>query len=143
MASADLALPPRLILPGIEAFVRGGRPAVPSTDDGNWWEDGLCWLYCGEWARVMWIGPVTVASATAPMRACAACIRRLHDMVWEHLLLKDSGSQEPELPLPEAPMAQRVVEARSLPRHRARRRRSVLDRWRNGWRRRVRDREAR
>ncbi|GAA2084570.1 hypothetical protein GCM10009759_03730 [Kitasatospora saccharophila] len=81
------------ILPGIAAFARGERPELPVEDDGNEWTDGLCWLACGEWRRVMWVGRVTVAGADAPMVACEACIRRLSGFVWAYLHRVDRGEE--------------------------------------------------
>jgi hypothetical protein len=37
-----------MVIPGITEFVRGGLLDPPSTDDGNRWVDGFCWLYCGQ-----------------------------------------------------------------------------------------------
>ncbi|MGW4690982.1 hypothetical protein ACWEO1_01180 [Kitasatospora cineracea] len=79
------------ILPGIAAYARGERPDLPAEDDGNEWADGLCWLYCAEWTRVMWVGRVTVAGADAPLLACESCIRRLNGLVWGHLYRTDAG----------------------------------------------------
>ncbi|WP_030458873.1 hypothetical protein [Kitasatospora sp. NRRL B-11411] len=96
----ELAVPHRVI-PGITDFARGGRPAPAATDDGNQWVDGFCWLYCGQqWTRVLWIGPVSVAGAQAPMYACGPCIRELQERVWHSILLSDEPSQ---LALPPQP----------------------------------------
>ncbi|MEU8919500.1 hypothetical protein AB0D10_01015 [Kitasatospora sp. NPDC048545] len=130
-------------MPGLAEFARGGRPAVPANGDGNPWESGLCWLYCGQWTRVMWIGPVTVAAATAPMYACAPCIRKLNELVWNHILLVDTGIGRTELAVPTDNGPPVLEASRSSPRQRARHRRSTVDRWTQGWRGRVRDREQR
>ncbi|MEU4499544.1 hypothetical protein AB0F96_40405 [Streptomyces sp. NPDC023998] len=93
----ELALPHRVI-PGIAEFARGGLPAPAATDDGNEWVDGFCWLYCGQqWTRVLWIGPASVAGAQAPMYACGPCIRTLHELVWQSILLNDEPAR-PEKP---------------------------------------------
>ncbi|MFD7735039.1 hypothetical protein ACFV6F_32245 [Kitasatospora phosalacinea] len=83
------------ILPGIAAFARGERPELPAENDGNTWVDGLCWLACGEWRRVTWVGRVTVAGADAPMLACESCIRRLNAFVWAYLHRIDTGEESP------------------------------------------------
>ncbi|MFD9973240.1 hypothetical protein ACFWZR_02865 [Streptomyces sp. NPDC059017] len=86
-------MPPRVI-PGIADFARGGLPAPAATDDGNRWEDGRCWLYCGQqWTRVLWIGPVSVAGAQAPMYACGPCIQELQERVWQAILLGDEPTR--------------------------------------------------
>ncbi|RPE33847.1 hypothetical protein [Kitasatospora cineracea] len=88
---------PRLVVPGIAEFARGGLPEPPSTDDGNHWVDGFCWLYCGQqWTRVLWIGPASVAGAQAAMYGCEPCIRELQERVWRSILLND----EPAGPAP-------------------------------------------
>ncbi len=70
------------VIPGIATFARGGLPEPATTDDGNEWVDGYCWLYCGrQWTRVLWIGPANVAGAQAPMYACGPCIRELQNLV--------------------------------------------------------------
>lgn len=95
---------PYRVIPGIADFARGGLPAPATTDDGNRWVDGFCWLYCGQqWTRVLWIGPVSVAGAQAPMYACGPCIRQLQDQVWQSILLSDgsAGTAQVEVP-PEA-----------------------------------------
>ncbi|MEU5383236.1 hypothetical protein [Kitasatospora cineracea] len=138
-----------VIVPGIAEFARGGRPALPATDDGNDWSDGLCWLYCLSWTRVMWIGRVTVAAADAPMNACAPCIRRLNDLLWEHLLLSGQGIETGQLPAPapapaptsRGPLALESGQPRA--RHKGRHRRAVLDRWSQPWRPRTHDRADR
>ncbi|MEU5148446.1 hypothetical protein AB0G42_14775 [Streptomyces yangpuensis] len=87
-------MPPRVI-PGITDFAHGGLPAPAATDDGNRWEDGRCWLYCGQQrTRVLWIGPVSVAGAQAPMYACGPCIQKLQEQVWEALLLGDEPTHQ-------------------------------------------------
>lgn len=84
----------RRVTPGIPGFARGGLPATAATDDGNRWVDGLCWLYCGQrWTRVLWIGPVSVAGAEAPMYACGPCIQELQERVWQAILLKDEPAR--------------------------------------------------
>lgn len=76
-------LPHDLMVPGIAEFARGGLPEPPTTNDGNEWVEGVCWLYCGQrWTRVLWIGPVSVAGAQAPMYACGPCIAELQERVW-------------------------------------------------------------
>jgi hypothetical protein len=78
------------VIPGIAAFARGCLPEPATTDDGNEWVDGYCWLYCGQqWTRVLWIGPANVAGAQAPMYACGPCIRELQNRVWQAILLED------------------------------------------------------
>ncbi len=85
----EVALQHRVI-PGIAEFARGGLPAPASTDDGNKWVDGHCWLYCGhQWTRVLWIGPASVADVQAPMYACGACIRALQERVWQSISVED------------------------------------------------------
>ncbi|MFD7639565.1 hypothetical protein ACFV4P_02835 [Kitasatospora sp. NPDC059795] len=129
MLLPDAVAPYHLTVQGLAEFTRGGRPALPTADDGNGWVDGLCWLYCGQWTRIMWIGPVTVAGATAPMYACADCIRRLNDLVWAHLLRREAENiraKTPALavdgpPVPDTPSGSRCP---------ASRRRFALDRWR-------------
>ncbi|MFD4143664.1 hypothetical protein [Streptomyces sp. NPDC058572] len=107
----EVALPHRVI-PGIAEFARGGLPAPASTDDGNKWVDGFCWLYCGQqWTRVLWIGPASVACAQAPMYACGACIRVLQERVWQSILIKDEPARPDrpsETPALEPPSARRV-----------------------------------
>jgi hypothetical protein len=89
----DLALPYRVI-PGIADFARGGLPAAATTDDGNHWVDGYCWLYCGQqWTRVLWIGPASVAGAQAAMYACGPCIRELQERIWRSILLNDEPAR--------------------------------------------------
>lgn len=93
----ELAMPYRVI-PGIADFARGGLPAPAATDDRNQWVDGYCWLYCGQqWTRVLWIGPVSVAGARAPMYACGPCIRKLQDQVWQSLLLSDGSAESAQV----------------------------------------------
>ncbi|WP_051816795.1 hypothetical protein [Kitasatospora sp. NRRL B-11411] len=109
------------IVPGIAAFARGERPEPPAEDDSNEWVDGLCWLYCAEWGRVMWVGRVTVAGADAPLFACEPCIRRLNSLVWGYLYRADAGgarTQHSHAPVSDA--------GQSVPRSRSRHRRSVL-----------------
>jgi hypothetical protein len=78
------------VIPGIAAFARGGLPEPATTNDGNEWVDGYCWLYCGQqWTRVLWIGPANVAGAQAPIYACGPCIRELQNLVWHSILLED------------------------------------------------------
>ncbi|MER5863536.1 hypothetical protein [Kitasatospora sp. NPDC002040] len=99
-------LPARMVIPGIAAFARADRPETPLPDDGNTWTTGRCWLYCGrDHVPVLWIGPVTVASATAPMFACASCISRLNDLLWEDLLVGSARS------MPAVPTTPALVEA--------------------------------
>ncbi|MFF8769085.1 hypothetical protein [Kitasatospora sp. NPDC015120] len=82
----------RVIIADITSLSRAERPHTPVPDDRNPWETGRCWLYCGrDEVAVLWIGPVTVAAATAPMFACARCITRLNSLVWDHLSRKDLG----------------------------------------------------
>ncbi|MFJ4668914.1 hypothetical protein [Kitasatospora purpeofusca] len=88
----ELDLADRVIVADITSLSRAERPHTPVPDDGNPWETGRCWLYCGrDEVAVLWIGPVTVAAATAPMFACARCITRLNSLVWDHLSHKDTG----------------------------------------------------
>lgn len=85
-----LGLPCEPVIPGIAEFARGGLPSPPATDDGNHWVDGTCWLYCGRRrTRVLWIGPVSVAGAQAPMYACGPCIEELQERVWDSYQLRD------------------------------------------------------
>ncbi|MBM9508526.1 hypothetical protein [Actinacidiphila acididurans] len=106
------------VIPGIAAFARGGLPEPATTDDGNEWTDGYCWLFCGrQWTRVLWIGPASVAGAQAPMFACEPYIRELQGRIWQAILLKD----EPVASTP-PPGLPRSVEP-SKPSRRARRRR--------------------
>ncbi|GAA1165889.1 hypothetical protein GCM10009664_37270 [Kitasatospora gansuensis] len=152
MTTQDL---PSLAIPGLAAFARGGWPETAEPDDGNPWADGECWLYCGRWTRVLWIGPVTVAAAvTAPMPACADCMQRLSSRVWEHVLHKDTQPSVglyralPTATPPALGPDQGTDPHRMLPgsepgsRRRARHRRSTLERLRHGWRRRVVERSA-
>jgi hypothetical protein len=82
------------VTPGIAGFARGGLPVLAVTDDGNRWVDGLCWLYCGQrWTRVLWIGPVSVAGAEAPMYACGPCIQELQERVWQAIRRRDEPSR--------------------------------------------------
>ncbi|MFJ2781255.1 hypothetical protein [Kitasatospora sp. NPDC087315] len=111
----ELAVP-HMLIPGIAEFARGGVPAPPTTDDGNQWVDGFCWLYCGQqWARVLWIGPASVAGAQADMYACEPCIRELQERVWRSILLNDEPSR-PTLPASRAP--EPASGARRVGRHR-------------------------
>ena len=80
-----------LVIPGLASLARAERPDVPTTDDGNLWIDGMCWLYCQRWGRVTWIGPASVGGAVAAMFACAPCIRTLNDHVWDSILLADAS----------------------------------------------------
>lgn len=81
---------PHQVIHGITEFARGGLPSPAASDDGNAWVDGFCWLYCGQQqTRVLWIGPVKVAGAQAPMYACGPCIRELQEQVWQSILLND------------------------------------------------------
>jgi hypothetical protein len=88
---------PHVVIPGIAAFARGGLPEPATTDDGNQWTDGCCWLFCGQQrTRVLWVGPAMVAGAQAPMYACGPCIRELQERVWQALLAADDpGPQAP------------------------------------------------
>ncbi|MFF7192936.1 hypothetical protein ACFZAM_04415 [Streptomyces sp. NPDC008079] len=87
----ELSLQHRVI-PGIAAFARGGLPEPATTDDGNNWTDGYCWLFCGQqWTRVLRIGPANVAGAQAPMYACGPCIIELQERVWQAILLADEA----------------------------------------------------
>ncbi|MFI5759697.1 hypothetical protein ACIA8F_02005 [Streptomyces sp. NPDC051563] len=87
----ELGLPRHPVIPGIAEFARGGLPDPAATDDGNHWVDGTCWLYCGQrQTRVLWIGPVSVAGAQAPMYACGLCIGEIQERVWESLQLHDN-----------------------------------------------------
>lgn len=77
-------------LAALSAFASGGAPAPATTDDGNHWISGYCWLYCGQqWTRVLWIGPVKVAGTQAPMYACGPCIEELHRRVWQSIHRND------------------------------------------------------
>ncbi|MFD0572512.1 hypothetical protein ACFQ0T_29085 [Kitasatospora gansuensis] len=138
-------LPARMVLPGIAAFARADRPETPVPDDGNDWVLGRCWLYCGrEQLPVLWIGPVTVVSATAAMHACASCISRLNDLLWDELLV-GSTAPAPELAVPAAPLVTEVTlfhrppTRRPLPapartsHRRPRRRTELLDAALPGW----------
>lgn len=76
------------------ALVRAPRfsmpPAPAQTGDGNEWVTGRCWLYClREGVQVIWIGPVQVVGAEAPMYGCGPCITTLTDLLWDSLLRKD------------------------------------------------------
>ncbi|MFJ6140127.1 hypothetical protein [Kitasatospora sp. NPDC092286] len=103
MSVLELDLPARMIIPGIASFARGERPEIPVPDDGHPWVLGRCWLYCGrDQLWVVWIGPVTIAAATAPMFACAQCIAHLNSLVWEHLLWVDTGEVPASPVLPAA-----------------------------------------
>ncbi|WP_327675458.1 hypothetical protein [Kitasatospora sp. NBC_00458] len=94
-------------LAAIASFARAERPKPPATDDGNPWETGRCWLYYGrDLVAVLWIGPVTVASVSAPMFACAPCIARLNGLAWEHLSNDTSAVEtdpEPEVATDQPP----------------------------------------
>ncbi|MFJ5608417.1 hypothetical protein ACIQCJ_03425 [Streptomyces sp. NPDC093221] len=97
----ELSLQHRVI-PGIAAFARGGLPEPATTDDGNDWTDGYCWLFCGQqWTRVLWIGPANVTGAQAPMYACGPCINELQERVWQAILLTDGPAQPGSVPPPE------------------------------------------
>lgn len=112
----ERAMPSRVI-PGIAEFARAGLPEPAMTDDGNRWVDGFCWLYCGRrWTRVLWIGPVSVAGARAPMYACGPCIQKLQEQVWQSILLDD----EPASP-PQADTAAETSGGRRRGKHRAQR----------------------
>ncbi|MFD8749412.1 hypothetical protein ACFV0O_00275 [Kitasatospora sp. NPDC059577] len=106
-----------MVIPGIAEFARGGVPDPPTTDDGNPWVDGFCWLYCGQqWTRVLWIGPATVAGAQAPMYACDPCIRELQERVWRSILLNDGPPCQAASPLPRG--HDREATGRRVGRHR-------------------------
>ncbi|MFB7559956.1 hypothetical protein, partial [Streptomyces brevispora] len=78
----------------VAEFARGGLPAAADTHDGNTWTDGHCWLYCGQgWTRVLWIGPVSVASGQEAMYACGPCIRALQEQAWQSILLHDEPTR--------------------------------------------------
>lgn len=63
-------------LPVLAVLARAGQPEPPSTDDGNEWVDGSCWLWCRRaHGRVLFIGPATVSGVRVPMFACGPCIR--------------------------------------------------------------------
>lgn len=110
----ELAVP-HIVIPGITEFARGGLPDPPSTDDGNRWVDGFCWLYCGQqWTRVLWIGPASVAGAQAAMYGCGPCIRELQDRVWRSILLND----EPAGPESAATRGEEHLASRRPGRHR-------------------------
>ncbi|MFJ9523128.1 hypothetical protein ACIRPK_33390 [Kitasatospora sp. NPDC101801] len=105
----DENLPAKLVIPGIAAFARADRPETPVPNDGNPWVTGRCWLYCRrDNVLVIWIGPVTVVGATAAMFACATCISRLNDLLWDELLV-GTTAPAPELPAPAAPVAAAVT----------------------------------
>ncbi|MFJ5122256.1 hypothetical protein [Kitasatospora sp. NPDC088548] len=107
---------PHIVIPGIAGFACGDVPDPPTTDDGNTWVDGFCWLYCGQqWTRVLWIGPAHVAGAQAPMYACGPYIRELQERVWRSILLND----EPSCPAQPTPQGQEPRPAARRPgRHR-------------------------
>lgn len=114
----ELSLQHRVI-PGIAAFARGGLPEPATTDDGNDWTDGYCWLFCGQqWTRVLWIGPANVAGAQAPMYACGPCIRELQERVWQAILLADEPAghaTDAALPVrPESPARRRGANHRRI-----------------------------
>jgi hypothetical protein len=57
-------------------------PQVAQPGDGNAWETGRCWFWCGrESALVLWIGPATVAGTTTGLYACGTCLRVLADQI--------------------------------------------------------------
>ncbi len=60
----EVALQHRVI-PGIAEFARGRLPAPPSTDDGNKWVDGHCWLYCSSSPR-QWPEPPLISGSASP-----------------------------------------------------------------------------
>lgn len=62
-------------------------PPTPQEDDGNYWVTGRCWLWCGRVsARVLWLGPATVAGTTVGIYACEACTAVLaNEIVSERL----------------------------------------------------------
>ncbi|MFD9353577.1 hypothetical protein [Streptomyces sp. NPDC060031] len=112
------ARPRQPVIPGTAELTRGGLPQPASTDDGNHWVDGVCWLYCGQrWTRVLWIGPVSVAGAQAPMYACGSCIEELQLRVWDSMKLHDNPGRPGQ-------RAECGREARSGSRGRGRHRRS-------------------
>lgn len=90
----EQGLPHHAARPRIGEFERGGLPRPADTDDGNLWVDGMCWLYCGQrWTRVLWIGPVSVAGAQAPMYACGPCIAELQARVWFSIQRRDEPAR--------------------------------------------------
>jgi hypothetical protein len=57
-------------------------PPIAQPGDGNAWETGRCWFWCGrEAARVLWIGSATVAGTAAGLYACGTCLRVLADEI--------------------------------------------------------------
>lgn len=115
-----------LAVPGIAAWARGEIPDPPTDDDGNAWTHGKCWLYCQKDTGVMWIGPAMVAGVHAAMYACATCIGRLHDLVWESKYLADRSARPAISTTPaESPVEPTADRARSG-QHRARSRRFRL-----------------
>lgn len=55
---------------------------VARTNDGNRWQTGRCWLWCGRTsARVLWIGPATAGGTTAHLYACESCMVQLADQI--------------------------------------------------------------
>jgi hypothetical protein len=57
-------------------------PPVAQPGDGNAWVTGRCWFWCGrESARVLWIGPASVAGTSTGLYACGSCLRLLADQI--------------------------------------------------------------
>jgi hypothetical protein len=55
---------------------------VAQPGDGNAWVTGRCWFWCGrERARVLWVGPASVAGTSTGLYACGSCLRLLADQI--------------------------------------------------------------
>jgi hypothetical protein len=81
----------RVAQPRERPVIRPGRtgppsavrlPPTPRQDDGNHWETGRCWLWCGAVrTRVLWLGPATVAGTTTGFYACEMCVEVLSNQI--------------------------------------------------------------
>ncbi|MDY0811474.1 hypothetical protein [Kitasatospora purpeofusca] len=92
----DVALPPRALVD----LAWGERTQPPVPGDENPWFVGFCWLYCDRTGLlVMPIGPVSTATTTVTMYACARCITYLDNLVWGHLYALDAGSRSGRQPV--------------------------------------------
>ncbi|WP_158715256.1 hypothetical protein [Kitasatospora phosalacinea] len=87
-STAEVSLPRR----ALAGIARQNRPHTPLPDDGNPWTLGWCWLYCvrGD-LHVLPIGTVTADRLTATVHACANCIARLNNLLWESIVWADTG----------------------------------------------------
>jgi hypothetical protein len=112
-------------LPGISIATSAGLPPTATTDDGNHWVNGRCWLWCGrQLTRVTWIGPATTPGGlSTPLFACETCLTSLSDQVVEAVMRRDAVADEVHgYDTVGLPAAQREHPAHALPcgRHRLR-----------------------